>query len=249
MSRDDSGTFIPDYTEAEIIKQHPFASIEQTGVGQLVKLPVLVVTPTRPDAILVAAPGNRGGRSASTRMPTALDGEQWMAVLERLAQALPSDGSLVRLCLIGSAACLFGGMEGRASLGLDIWKPASDYDRLELARAAKAAGLLFDPKTTLEPDTPYLQLVEPGLTQVGEFVPIFIERLGRLHLLRPPVEHLVAAKLIRAEPKDLEDVAFLISRHRPDPQRIRQIVAGFEPVARERATENLVYLDVLKPAP
>lgn len=180
-------------------------------------------------------------------MPNALNGEQWMAVLERLARALPAEGPPLRLCLIGSAACLFGGMDGRTSMDLDIWKPASDYDRLELKLAAERAGLLFDPKTTLEPDTPYLQLVEPGLTQLGEFVPVFVERLGRLHLHRPPVENLVAAKLLRAEPKDLDDITFLISRHRPDRQRIRQIIAGFDQAARERASENLVYLEVLKP--
>ena len=113
--------------------------------------------------------------------------------------------------------------------------------------AAEKAGLLFDPKTTLEPDTPYLQLVEPGLTQLGEFVPVFVDRLGRLQLYRPPVENLVAAKLIRAEPKDLGDITFLISRHRPDLRRLRQIIVGFDPTAREKASENLVYLDVLKP--
>ncbi len=180
-------------------------------------------------------------------MPSALNGEQWMAVLERLVRALPSEGPPLRLCLIGSAACLFGGMEGRTSAHLDIWKPASDYDRLELKFAAEKAGLLFDPKTTLEPDTPYLQLVEPGLTQLGDFAPVFVERLGRLHLCRPPAENLVAAKLIRAEPKDLDDITFLISRHRPDLHCIRQIIAGFDPTAREKASGNLVYLDVLKP--
>lgn len=180
-------------------------------------------------------------------MPTALNGEQWMAVLERVARILPPEGPPLRLCLIGSAACLFGGMEGRTSADLDIWKPASDYDRLELKLAAEKAGLLFDPKATLEPDTPYLQLVEPGLTQLGEFVPVFVERLGRLHIYRPPVENLVAAKLIRAEPKDLGDISFLVSRHRPDPQRIRRIIASFDQPAREKATENLIYLDVLKP--
>lgn len=170
-----------------------------------------------------------------------------MAVLERLAKALPAEGPPVRLCLIGSAACLFGGMEGRTSADLDIWKPASDYDRLELSLAAKQAGLLFDPKTALEPDKPYLQLVEPGLTQLGEFVPVFVEKLGRLHIYRPPVENLIAAKLIRAEPKDLEDITFLVSRHRPDPHRVRQIVGAFEPSACQKASENLVYLEVLKP--
>ena len=102
-----------------------------------------------------------------------------MAVLERLATALPPAGAPVRLCLIG-------------------------------------------------------------------FEPVFIERLGRLHLYRPPAENLVAAKLIRADPKDLGDISFLISRHRPDGRRVRQIVAGFERPAREKASENLVYLDVLE---
>jgi hypothetical protein len=179
-------------------------------------------------------------------MPSALDGEEWMAVLERLARALSPDGPPVKLCLIGSAACLFGGMEGRTSGDLDIWKPASDYDRLELKAAAEKTGLLFDPKTTLEPDTPYLQLVEPGLTQLGQFAPVLIERMGRLHLYRPPVENLVAAKLIRADPKDLGDIAFLISRHRPDLNRIRQIIAAFDPQAREKAHENLVFLEVMR---
>jgi hypothetical protein len=175
-----------------------------------------------------------------------LDGEAWSVVLTDVAQALGKDGPPLRLCLIGSAACLFGGMEGRTSSDLDIWKPASDYDRRELQDAAVKAGLLFDPKQTLEPDRPYLQLVEPGLTQLGEFEPVFIERIGRLHLFRPPVENLIAAKLIRAEPKDLDDIRFLVSRHRPDLNRVREIAARFHSPARERATENLVYLDVLE---
>ena len=175
-----------------------------------------------------------------------LDGEAWSAVLEDLSQALGKKGSHVRLCLIGSAACLFGGMEGRTSADLDIWKPASDFDRRELKIAAEKAGLLFDPKQTLEPDRPYLQLVEPGLTQLGEFEPVFIERLGRLYLYRPPVENLIAAKLIRAEPKDLGDIQFLVGQHRPDLKHVRKIIAKFNPRARERAMENLVYLDVLE---
>jgi hypothetical protein len=178
-------------------------------------------------------------------MATGLNGDEWMAVLERLAAALPAQGPPVRLCLIGSAACLFGGMDGRASADLDIWKPASDYDRLALKAAAEQAGLLFDPKTALEPDRPYLQLVEPGLTQLGPFEPVLVEKMGCLHLYRPPVEHLIAAKLIRAEPKDLGDIRFLVSRHRPDLRRVREIIDGFEPRARELASENLVYLDVL----
>jgi hypothetical protein len=179
-------------------------------------------------------------------MSAMLNGAEWMAVLERLSSSLDPEGSPLRLCLIGSAACLLGGMEGRTSGDLDVWKPASDYDRRELKMAAERAGLLFDPQTTLEPDVPYLQLVEPGLTQLGAFEPVLLDKLGRLHLYRPPAENLVAAKLIRAEPKDLGDIRFLVSRYRPDLARVREIVAGFERRARKRASENLVYLEVLQ---
>jgi pyruvate,orthophosphate dikinase len=40
MSRDDSGSFLPPYAELEICKTNPFASIDQTGVGQLMKIAV-----------------------------------------------------------------------------------------------------------------------------------------------------------------------------------------------------------------
>ena len=135
---------------------------------------------------------------------------------------------------------------GEPSLPNACDKSASTADRGELKLAAEQAGLLFDPKQTLEPNRPYLQLVEPGLTQLGVFEAVFIERIGRLHLCRPPVENLIAAKLLRAEPKDLGDIRFLMSRHRPDVARIRQVIAEFSDAARERATENLVYLDVLE---
>jgi pyruvate,orthophosphate dikinase len=40
MSRDDSNTFLPHYQELEIIKANPFASIDTTGVGQLMRIGV-----------------------------------------------------------------------------------------------------------------------------------------------------------------------------------------------------------------
>jgi pyruvate,orthophosphate dikinase len=38
MSRDDSGHFLPRYQELEIVKQNPFATIDQSGVGALVQI-------------------------------------------------------------------------------------------------------------------------------------------------------------------------------------------------------------------
>ena len=180
-------------------------------------------------------------------MNPTLNAEEWMRLLEKIAAALPPQGPPVKLCLIGSAACLFGGMDGRTSADLDVWRPHSDYDRAELRIAAEAAGIFFDPKSSLDPAKPYLQIVEPGLTQLGAFDPVPVERIGRLEISRPPIENLIAAKLIRAEPKDLADIQFLVSRHRSDLQCVRAIIAKFSPPAGERATENLVYLDVLNP--
>src|SRR5215468_5338064 len=40
MSRDDSGSFLPTYSELEIVKKNPFATIDQSGVGQLMKMAV-----------------------------------------------------------------------------------------------------------------------------------------------------------------------------------------------------------------
>jgi pyruvate, orthophosphate dikinase len=66
MSRDDSGSFIPAYQENEIIKTNPFASIDQTGVGQLMKIAVEKGNKTRP-GIKLGICGEHGGDPASVK--------------------------------------------------------------------------------------------------------------------------------------------------------------------------------------
>jgi pyruvate,orthophosphate dikinase len=66
MSRDDSGSFIPPYTEAEIIKKNPFASIDQTGVGQLMKIAVEKGNATRP-GMKMGICGEHGGDPDSVK--------------------------------------------------------------------------------------------------------------------------------------------------------------------------------------
>jgi len=64
MSRDDSGSFLPAYTELEIVKKNPFATIDQTGVGQLVDIAVSKGRQTRPD-IKLGICGEHGGDPSS----------------------------------------------------------------------------------------------------------------------------------------------------------------------------------------
>jgi len=149
--------------------------------------------------------------------------------------------------LIGSVACVFGGMAGRTSRDLDVWRPQSDYDRLELRDAIEQAGLLFDPKSSLDPDKPYLQLIDPGPTQVGNFLPVLIDRMGRLEIYRPPIEHLIASKLVRGDARDIEDVLFLAQKHRTTRDDVLSVTNTFPETARQQALENLVYLDIIQP--
>jgi len=64
MSRDDSGSFLPSYQGAEIIKANPFASIDTTGVGQLMRIGVEKGRKTRPD-LKIGICGEHGGDPAS----------------------------------------------------------------------------------------------------------------------------------------------------------------------------------------
>jgi len=66
MSRDDSGSFLPPYTELEIVKKNPFASIDQTGVGQLMKIAVEKGNATRP-GIKLGICGEHGGDPESVK--------------------------------------------------------------------------------------------------------------------------------------------------------------------------------------
>jgi len=66
MSRDDSGSFLGPYQELEIIKKNPFATIDQTGVGQLMKIAVEKGRATRPD-IKLGICGEHGGDPDSVK--------------------------------------------------------------------------------------------------------------------------------------------------------------------------------------
>ena len=66
MSRDDSGSFLPQYAELEIMKKNPFATIDVTGVGQLVDIAVKRGRTTRKDLKLGIC-GEHGGDPDSIR--------------------------------------------------------------------------------------------------------------------------------------------------------------------------------------
>jgi len=66
MSRDDSGSFLGAYQDSEIIKKNPFASIDQTGVGQLMQVAIEKGRATRP-GIKLGICGEHGGDPDSVK--------------------------------------------------------------------------------------------------------------------------------------------------------------------------------------
>ncbi len=71
MSRDDSGSFIPAYTEHEIIAANPFATIDQEGVGELMKIARDRARKVRKD-IKLGICGEHGGEPKSVEFCHAL---------------------------------------------------------------------------------------------------------------------------------------------------------------------------------
>jgi pyruvate,orthophosphate dikinase len=66
MSRDDSGSFLPHYAELEIVKKNPFATIDQEGVGKLMRMACELGRKTRPD-IKLGICGEHGGDPDSVK--------------------------------------------------------------------------------------------------------------------------------------------------------------------------------------
>jgi len=66
MSRDDSGSFLPRYQDLEIVKKNPFASVDQTGVGELMNMACKLGRATRP-AIKLGICGEHGGDPDSVK--------------------------------------------------------------------------------------------------------------------------------------------------------------------------------------
>jgi pyruvate,orthophosphate dikinase len=66
MSRDDSGSFLPNYEEQEIVTNNPFAVIDQTGVGQLMEIAATKGRSTRKN-IKLGICGEHGGEPSSVK--------------------------------------------------------------------------------------------------------------------------------------------------------------------------------------
>ncbi|MGB8467083.1 MAG: pyruvate, phosphate dikinase, partial [Terrimicrobiaceae bacterium] len=71
MSRDDSGSFLPAYIEHEIVTANPFATIDQDGVGELMKIAIERARKARKN-IKLGICGEHGGEPKSVKFCHAI---------------------------------------------------------------------------------------------------------------------------------------------------------------------------------
>jgi pyruvate,orthophosphate dikinase len=71
LSRDDAGKILADYTEKNIYEGDPTAKLDQTGVGELMKIAVTKGRATRPD-LKIGICGEHGGEPSSIKFCAAI---------------------------------------------------------------------------------------------------------------------------------------------------------------------------------
>lgn len=178
--------------------------------------------------------------------PQGLTAKEWHGKLAEIGDHLQAEGKTAEFCVIGAVACMLQGMQGRVSIDCDVWMPHSKFNPKAVEDAAQKAGIDFNPMDA-DPKRPYIQLVTPGIVQVGQFddQPPLAES-GGLAISAPPVENMIASKLRRCQAKDLSDIAFLLSRN-PDAKKadVERVIDTMPAARRKETKEALVYIDVL----
>lgn len=170
-----------------------------------------------------------------------IDAERVIRLFSNLGEKLRQPTTL---CLIGSTPAIASGQPGRQTADIDVWHEKSDYDAGDLARACREVGLLYDPTGELDPDSIYVQLVRPGVVRLpADFEVESIGRYGKLSIVMPPPEIIVAAKLVRGSEADIHDAIWWVHRRNLALSKLEARIHDFPDLRdREAALENLTFV-------
>ncbi len=195
MSRDDSGSFLPPYAELEICKTNPFASIDQAGVGQLMKIAVEKGNKGRP-GIKLGICGEHGGDPNSVkfchklgltyvscspfRVPVARLAAAQAALEEEAAKAMADKGRTVKYT-IGTMielprACVAAGRIAAGPEGAEFFSfGTNDLTQTCLGMSRDDSGSFLPPYAELEicKTNPFASIDQAG---VGQLMQIAVEK-------------------------------------------------------------------------
>lgn len=149
-----------------------------------------------------------------------------------------------RLVVIGSTVGMLHGQPERQTNDIDVLSPASNIDMTDMRQACEAAGIDFDPtEIEVNENRPYLQLITPGIVRIGDYKKeIRFARFGNLEVVHPPIENIIASKLLRCDERDLGDILFLRKKFSINLEDVERVINTFPVDKVETARENLVYL-------
>jgi hypothetical protein len=186
-------------------------------------------------------------------VPCAADGmtidrDRLVGMFDELGQKLVNPTTI---CIIGSSPGIISGQPERQSADIDVWHidvwhPRSAYDETEFRRACQDLGLLFDPTGEIDPDAIYVQIVRPGIVKLpAEFSVEVLGQYGNLTITMPEPALLSAAKLVRGEPRDIEDIAWWVNKRALDLGQIEAAVGSLpDPAQRDAARGNIVLVEL-----
>ncbi|MCF6258171.1 MAG: hypothetical protein L3K25_18045 [Gammaproteobacteria bacterium] len=151
------------------------------------------------------------------------------------------------LCVFGSSPAIFCGQQSRQIQGIDIWHASSAYDGGSLSEACSKVGVLYDPKGEIDPDRVYFQIVRPGIVALpAKFETESLAQFGNLKLVMPAPAVLTAAKLVRANDNDINDIVWWMRHRNLKEHQIEQAIKHFpDNSQRETAKENIVFVQLV----
>jgi len=173
-----------------------------------------------------------------------IDRDRLVRIFDELGQRLTAPATI---CVIGSTPAIILGQPGRQSQDIDVWRPHSRYDETQFRRACQELGLLYDPRSELDPAAIYIQIVLPGLVNLPEdFKVEILGEYGALKVAMPEAALLSAMKLVRGDPRDVEDVTWWIKERALSLAEIRAAVDMLpDSSQRETAGENMVLVELV----
>jgi hypothetical protein len=173
------------------------------------------------------------------------DRKRLLEIFDALGGALTKPTTV---CLIGSSPGIASGQPDRQTPDIDVWRGQSSYDETAFRKACEDAGILFDPRgEQLDPEAIYVQIIRKGLVNLpADFAVEVVGEFGNLRVVMPDPSLLVAAKLVRGTPRDVEDAAWWMRERALRADDIREAIGALpDPVQRETASENVVLVELV----
>ena len=169
--------------------------------------------------------------------------DRLLRIFDELGQRLAAPATI---CVIGSTPGIVLGQPDRQSQDIDVWRLQSQYDETQFRCACEELGLLYDPRGELDPDAIYVQIVRPGLVKLPQnFNVEILGEYGVLTVAMPEPALLSATKLVRADPRDIEDVAWWAKERALNLDDIRAAIGSLpDPFQRETAGENILLVEL-----